>query len=133
MINTKKSSIFRNPQENNECKNIKPTDSLIMTNILYFHSRFDCENLHSSTNRIAIVHFILERQRFSNEEHGRQNYGIEKLLKEGVYNDAYPLHDVSSNDLLLSPSFHSYFRVNSSKPVVRGISFFWNGAVPRNG
>ncbi|KAL5275992.1 hypothetical protein ACFFRR_001674 [Megaselia abdita] len=66
--------------------------------LLYEYSRdkkdlFDCKNLHSSTNRIAIIHFILERQRFSNEEHGRHNYGIEKLLQEGVYNDAYALHD----------------------------------------
>ncbi|GAB0087139.1 hypothetical protein DMENIID0001_014160 [Sergentomyia squamirostris] len=41
--------------------------------------------------RIAVVHFILERQRFGHEKDA--NVGIEKLLSDGVYTNAYPLHD----------------------------------------
>lgn len=65
--------------------------------MIIINYRFNCENLGNFTHRIEIVNFILERQRFDNENHGSQNYGIQNLIKEGVYEDAYPLHDVRNS------------------------------------
>lgn len=48
----------------------------------------------TSAISIAVVHFILERQRFSDGDETTNNVGIEKMLSDGVYEAAYPLHDV---------------------------------------
>lgn len=41
-----------------------------------------------------IVHFILERTKFR-EDVGHLDVGINRLVEQGVYHAAYPLHDVS--------------------------------------
>ncbi|XP_065083351.1 anoctamin-5 isoform X2 [Ochlerotatus camptorhynchus] len=43
--------------------------------------------------RIAVAHFILERTYFSVGEENKYDIGLRKLLNDGVYLDAYPLHD----------------------------------------
>lgn len=45
--------------------------------------------------RITVVHFILERQEFSESEKDEPScdVGIDKLINDGVYHSAYPLHD----------------------------------------
>ncbi|XP_055615780.1 anoctamin-5-like isoform X2 [Toxorhynchites rutilus septentrionalis] len=45
--------------------------------------------------RIAVAHFILERTYFSDGEGDKYDIGLRKLLNDGVYLDAYPLHDGS--------------------------------------
>lgn len=45
--------------------------------------------------RTLVVDFILERQSFSEDSSDAQSVGIKKLLADGVYRAAYPLHDVS--------------------------------------
>lgn len=54
----------------------------------------------SQTVSIAVVHFILERMRFSDDDETSNNIGIEKLLAESVYEAAYPLHDVGYREQL---------------------------------
>lgn len=41
-----------------------------------------------------IVQFVLDRQRFSADKTNDFAFGIERLISEGVYTAAYPLHDV---------------------------------------
>ena len=50
----------------------------------------------SPSNRSRIVAFILKRKMFSEESGDEFSFGIDRLLSEGVYAAAYPLHDVSS-------------------------------------
>lgn len=75
----------------------------IKTNISYKYRAFtlsissfdeEKEGFFTQTVSIAVVHFILERIRFSDDDETSNNVGIEKLLTEGVYEAAYPLHDV---------------------------------------
>lgn len=56
--------------------------------------RFDTEseNFFDDSVRITTVSYILEREKYGDEE---QEKGIKRLLAEGVYKAAYPLHDVS--------------------------------------
>lgn len=42
-----------------------------------------------------MVDFILERQSFSEDTKDAAAVGIKKLIADGVYKAAYPLHDVS--------------------------------------
>ena len=49
----------------------------------------------SPSNRSRIVAFILKRKMFSDESGDEFSFGIDRLLAEGVYAAAYPLHDVS--------------------------------------
>jgi anoctamin-1 len=44
------------------------------------------------------VQFILERQRFTDDHDNANCIGIAKLLKDGVYRAAYPLHDSNPSD-----------------------------------
>lgn len=68
---------------------------LIKTNVcIYFSFDEEKEGFFSQTVSIAVVHFILERMRFSDDDETSNNVGIDKLLAEGVYEAAYPLHDV---------------------------------------
>lgn len=56
--------------------------------------------------RTLVVDFILERQSFSEDSSDVQSVGIKKLLADGVYRAAYPLHDVSlSTEIVL---FYTY-------------------------
>lgn len=65
--------------------------------VLLFDCRFDTESkdFFTQRTRIQVVHFILERQRFSDDDESTNNFGIERLMEECAYNSAYPLHDVS--------------------------------------
>lgn len=62
---------------------------------LIFARSFDEEKPGFFTQSIshAVVHFILERMRFSADDDTSNNVGIEKLLAEGTYEASYPLHD----------------------------------------
>ncbi|XP_018333049.1 anoctamin-1 isoform X2 [Agrilus planipennis] len=53
---------------------------------------FDTEspNFFSTSVRLIVVSYILEREKFDEEN---QNRGIKMLTSEGVYKAAYPLHD----------------------------------------
>ncbi|KAJ6638053.1 Anoctamin-1 [Pseudolycoriella hygida] len=53
----------------------------------------DSPDFFSQSTSIAVVQFILERQRFSDDDDSQNNVGIEKLLSDGVYQASYPLHD----------------------------------------
>lgn len=50
----------------------------------------------SVSTKNTIVNFILEREKFNNQPEAVYDVGIVKLLSEGVYSAAYPLHDVSN-------------------------------------
>ena len=53
------------------------------------------ENFFTSSIRSRIVDFILKRKRFQDDIDGDEfAFGIERLLAEGVYSAAYPLHEV---------------------------------------
>ena len=52
------------------------------------------ENFFTSSIRSRIVDFILKRKRFKEEVDDEFAFGIERLLTEGIYSAAYPLHDV---------------------------------------
>ena len=54
----------------------------------------DDEDFFTSSIRSRIVDFILKRKRFKDELDDEFAFGIERLLSEGVYSAAYPLHDV---------------------------------------
>lgn len=43
--------------------------------------------------RLSVVNFILERTAFSQDDSDDSCLGIDKLLSDGVYTAAYPLHD----------------------------------------
>ena len=55
--------------------------------------RFDVDSadFFNTSVRITVVSYILQRERFGDEDHDK---GIKKLLAEEVYKAAYPLHDV---------------------------------------
>lgn len=44
--------------------------------------------------RILVIDFILNQQKWSDEE-DNDYIGIQHLLNDGTYDAAYPLHDVS--------------------------------------
>ena len=52
------------------------------------------ENFFTSSIRSRIVDFILKRKRFKEDVDDEFAFGIERLISEGIYSAAYPLHDV---------------------------------------
>lgn len=42
--------------------------------------------------------FLLRRKRFSDNDEDDFSFGIARLIKLGVYSDAYPVHDGSLED-----------------------------------
>ncbi|XP_017084984.2 anoctamin-1 isoform X2 [Drosophila eugracilis] len=56
-----------------------------------FDIRQDC--FFTTAVRSRIVEFILDRQRFPAKNQHDMAFGIERLIAEGVYTAAYPLHD----------------------------------------
>ena len=54
----------------------------------------DDENFFTPSIRSRIVDFILKRKRFKEDIDDEFAFGIERLLTEGIYSAAYPLHDV---------------------------------------
>ncbi|XP_030556231.1 anoctamin-1 isoform X2 [Drosophila novamexicana] len=61
-----------------------------------FDIRQDC--FFTTAVRSRIVEFILDRQRFPAKRHSDMAFGIERLVAEGVYCAAYPLHDGEINE-----------------------------------
>jgi hypothetical protein len=63
---------------------------------LFVH-RFDIHSKEFFTpaTHSRIVQFILDRQRFSEDQNDDFAFDIEHLINESVYTAAYPLHDVS--------------------------------------
>lgn len=55
------------------------------------------EDFFTSSIRSRIVDFILKRKRFKEDTDDEFAFGIERLLTEGVYSAAYPLHDGSDH------------------------------------
>ncbi|KAM8704225.1 hypothetical protein ACLKA7_008772 [Drosophila subpalustris] len=62
-----------------------------------FDIRQDC--FFTTAVRSRIVEFILDRQRFPAKRHNDMAFGIERLVSEGVYCAAYPLHDGEINEV----------------------------------
>lgn len=50
------------------------------------------EDFFTATQRAQVVHFILQRKSFSRDSH-RRHFGVGRLLADGVYLAAYPLHE----------------------------------------
>lgn len=69
------------------------------TNIFncHIHFRFDLTqpSFFTAAIRSRIVKFILDRVRFSLVAADGYAFGIDRLISDGVYVAAYPLHDVS--------------------------------------
>lgn len=69
--------------------------------ILFLRFDDDDDNFFSSQVKTIVVDFILQRTTFCERSvncthsKGTTNFGIEKLVADGVYKAAYPLHDVS--------------------------------------
>lgn len=61
-----------------------------------FDIRQDC--FFTTAVRSRIVEFILDRQRFPAKRQNDMAFGIERLVAEGVYCAAYPLHDGEINE-----------------------------------
>ena len=63
---------------------------------LILFDRFSTQSagFFSPSNRSRIVAFILKRKMFSEESGDEFSFGVDRLLSEGVYAAAYPLHDV---------------------------------------
>lgn len=53
----------------------------------------DSENFFTPSDRVMIISYILDREKFGS---GEQDKGIKRLIAEGAYTAAYPLHDVST-------------------------------------
>lgn len=67
----------------------------------------DDEDFFTSSIRSRIVDFILKRKRFKEELDDEFAFGIERLLSEGIYSAAYPLHDVTHNFYFLNKNLNS--------------------------
>lgn len=50
------------------------------------------EDFFTAAQRAQVVHFILQRKSFSRDSH-RRHFGVGRLLADGVYLAAYPLHE----------------------------------------
>lgn len=68
--------------------------NIYLYDLYSFDIRQDC--FFTTAVRSRIVEFILDRQRFPAKSHTDMAFGIERLIAEGVYTAAYPLHDVRS-------------------------------------
>ncbi|XP_035211145.1 anoctamin-1-like isoform X1 [Stegodyphus dumicola] len=65
------------------------------------------EDFFSPAQRARIVQFILKRKSFTNDHTDIFGFGIKKLLADGIYTAAYPLHEGDLNDC--SPTNPRYF------------------------
>ncbi|KAI8430339.1 hypothetical protein MSG28_000644 [Choristoneura fumiferana] len=61
------------------------------------HCSFDtsAECFWTPSIRSRIVQFILDRKKFSNAPHDEFAFGIARLISNGIYSAAYPLHDLN--------------------------------------
>ena len=84
----------------------------LLKGVLYaIFLRFDLDDndFFTSCIRARIVDFILRRKRYSQDTSDDFAFGIERLLKDGVYHAAYPLHDVSYITTLLLHKIINFF------------------------
>ncbi|CAH1180912.1 unnamed protein product [Phyllotreta striolata] len=56
---------------------------------------FEDPNFFDTSVKITVISYILEREKFGDED---QDKGIKRLIAEGVYKAAYPLHDGDLHD-----------------------------------
>ncbi|KAJ8922611.1 hypothetical protein NQ315_007643 [Exocentrus adspersus] len=56
----------------------------------------DAPDFFNTSVRTTVISYILERERFGDED---QDRGIKRLIAEGVYKAAYPLHDGDVRDV----------------------------------
>lgn len=68
-------------------------------NVLVHSFDIHSEGFFTPAIRSRIVHFILDRQRFTEDQDDDFAFGIERLISELVYTAAYPLHDVSNHSM----------------------------------
>lgn len=70
--------------------------SNILTCLIKNFTRFDVEDeeFFTSSIRSLVVDFILKRKRFRDDSEDDFAFGVKRLLSEGTYSAAYPLHDV---------------------------------------
>jgi hypothetical protein len=66
-------------------------------NVLVHSFDIYAEGFFTQAVRSRIVQFILDRQRFTEDQDDDFAFGIERLISELVYTAAYPLHDVSNH------------------------------------
>lgn len=76
-------------------------DNCVHLIFAFVHFRFDVHQpcFFTPAIRSRIVQFILDRKRFTEVEDDDYAFGIDRLIDEGVYIAAYPLHDVSLSKL----------------------------------
>ena len=65
------------------------------------------DGFFNSSVRSRIVDFILRRKKFEEDRLGHISTGIEKLLSDGTYEAAYPIHEV--NKSLINKAFDIHF------------------------
>jgi anoctamin-1 len=68
---------------------------IIYCYVLFCRFDVDSENFFKAAIRAIVVDFILERTEFSDDRKTPFCFGVNRLVSEGVYSAAYPLHDVS--------------------------------------
>lgn len=66
-----------------------------VANIVNYRFDVDHQGFFTPAIRSQIVHFILDRKRFTIGEDDDYAFGVGRLIDQGVYIAAYPLHDVS--------------------------------------
>lgn len=67
---------------------------IFYSKIIFFRFDLEQEDFFSPGIRSRIVQFILDRKRFSRDDADDFAFGIDRLISNGVYQAAYPIHDV---------------------------------------
>jgi anoctamin-1 len=60
----------------------------------FFSFSANTADFFTPSMRSRIISFILKRKMFSENSSDEFDFGIDRLLSEGTYAAAYPLHDV---------------------------------------
>lgn len=84
-------------------KNIFPTMKHNFTSVYSRDKEYlfdlDKPDFFTSSTRSRIVQFILDRTKFTDNNEDDFAFGIDRLISEHAYVAAYPLHDVSDNEI----------------------------------
>lgn len=82
-----------------------------------FRFDVDSKGFFTQSDRILIMNYILQLETFEDEESNQSEcVGLQKLLNEDVYTTAYPVHDDTSNELLLQ-EWASLSKCYKSQPL----------------
>ena len=75
---------------------VNKINNLLVTFIIIFRFAIPAnkELFFSHATRSRIVDYILRRQRYQDKDGDTFAFGINRLLRNNVYNSAYPLHEV---------------------------------------